>query len=315
MGNNRTVTRELTAANAKLNIMLPDESATEFSIIAKNTLNFVFHTQSDIYTNTFQAEIKPGPNSVTLMDGKLEVSESTSTIQLGKDAADIASRLLEREMNKAGIFSMHGACVNFGSDAMLLVGDSGSGKTTVALNMCIADHDISFVTGNRALVSGNSVVGGVLSVNVRIGSIAGELRGLMPEGTKHEFLTSGRNWEDRIYLPPESLNIKINGVYPLKLAVIAVVKKLPNNLSVEFRGPDDNEVVYQLYDDISRWADRKPYAAGSLMHYPELFTLEDKQHRLSQIKAMMNGTKFLYVNGRLDDITSYLIKLLRGKDF
>ena len=65
MGNNRTVTRELTAANAKLNIMLPDESATEFSIIAKNTLNFVFHTQSDIYTNTFQAEIKPGPNSVT----------------------------------------------------------------------------------------------------------------------------------------------------------------------------------------------------------------------------------------------------------
>ena len=313
MNKDKIIIRELTAAGVRLDVTLPEESAAEFDAIVKNTLNFVPNVQSYNHAKVFCADLNRGPNTIVLEDEKLEVSESASSAQLGRDAADIASRLMEKAMNKVGIFSVHGACVSFGRDAILLVGESGSGKTTAALNMCIKDHDISFVTGNRTLTSGNSVVGGVLSVNVRIGSIIGELKGLISEEVERKLLVPGRSWEDRIYLPPESLNIKINGNYPLNLTAIAVVKKLPNNLSAEFCDVGDRNAIYQLYDDVSRWADRKPYAAGSLMHYPELFNLEDKQHRLSQIMAMLDGTKFLYVNGRLDDITDYLIKLLRDK--
>lgn len=308
----KTIRRELKSFGVRLEVIIPNESKSAFDEIISNTFNFICNGEPlNAKEREFKIIFSYGKNAIKLSSESLTISENADFNQIGKDAADATLKIFEREVNKLGIFSIHGACVSCGENGTLILGETGSGKTTTALKICILNDDVRFVTGNRVFLSGDAVIGGVSSINVRVGSIISEFRNAFPQIALNQHI-KGADWEHRVYVQPKDVGVKINQRYPLKLCNIIVVKKLPKNIDVKVVSENGNDEKFQLYDDISRWGDRKPYLAGSSMHYPEIFTRNLKQMRLNQASQMLTNIPFLYINGRLDSMADHISKLIRA---
>ena len=75
------------------------------------------------------------------------------------DIAVLVARAMEYAYVRAGHYSLHSATVTDGNRAVVLTGEPGSGKTTVAVALC-RRHGLSLVAQDRTLMDGDTVVGG-----------------------------------------------------------------------------------------------------------------------------------------------------------
>lgn len=78
------------------------------------------------------------------------------------DPADIAvliARAMEFVYVQGGYYSLHSAAVTDGDRSVVLTGEPGSGKTTIAVALC-RRYGLSLQSQDRTLMNGKSVVGG-----------------------------------------------------------------------------------------------------------------------------------------------------------
>lgn len=75
------------------------------------------------------------------------------------DVAVLVARAMEFLYLRAGRYSLHSATVTDGDRAIVLTGEPGSGKTTVAVGLC-RGYGLSLVAKDRTLMDGDTVVGG-----------------------------------------------------------------------------------------------------------------------------------------------------------
>lgn len=75
------------------------------------------------------------------------------------DIAVLIARAMELVYVRAGYYSLHSAAVTDGDQSVVLTGEPGSGKTTIAVALC-RRYGLSLQSQDRTLIDGKRVVGG-----------------------------------------------------------------------------------------------------------------------------------------------------------
>ncbi len=253
---------------------------------------------------------KKGENKLDIGKNTVNISENASFEQIAFDAINILSKFFEKDINKKGIFSIHGASITNNNKGILLLGDNGSGKTTSAIMVCLKNPEIKLISGNRIFLNSDNIIGGVNIINLRYGSIKSEFSSFDQVTIINSQIKKVYNWEKRLFVNPEDLKITVNKKYPVKLTAIIFIKKLPKPLTI-LKVEDKYTYLHELYESISRWGDRNPYTFGSMIHLPEIFSYRLKSIRLHSINDILKSTPILSLEGNLENISDYLKTLIR----
>ena len=118
--------------------------------------------------------------------------------------------MLSKELNKEDKYFIHCAVVEKDNKATLIVGDPGSGKTTLALYMCM-EKGYNFVCNDRAVIGIYNekpyIYCGTLQTHIRIGTIHEYFPQLVSQINEEKL---DRPWENKIYINPEFENLGVN---------------------------------------------------------------------------------------------------------
>lgn len=127
------------------------------------------------------------------------------------DLIYLALSMFAKELNKEDKFFIHCAIVEKDNKATLIVGEPGSGKTTLAMYLCM-EKGYNFVCNDRAVIGIENgiphVYCGTLQTHIRVGVIHEYFPNLVKKIDKEKM---ERPWENKIYINPEfdELGIKI----------------------------------------------------------------------------------------------------------
>lgn len=120
--------------------------------------------------------------------------------------------MFAKELNKDDKYFIHCAIVEKDGKATLISGEPGSGKTTLAMYLCM-EKGYNFVCNDRAVIGIENgipyVYCGTLQTHIRVGVIHEFFPSLVNKIDKEKM---ERPWENKIYINPEfdKLEIKVN---------------------------------------------------------------------------------------------------------
>lgn len=109
-------------------------------------------------TVDYTVVVETGPAGLTTNDRHCRLTVPEEAID-PVDVAVLVARAMEFVYVQAGRYSLHSATVTDGDRAVVLTGEPGSGKTTVAVGLC-RRYGLSLVAQDRTLIDGEKVVGG-----------------------------------------------------------------------------------------------------------------------------------------------------------
>jgi hypothetical protein len=195
--------------------------------------------------------------------------------------------------------------------AVVIIGPGGSGKTTSAVYTCMLDKTICFMSGNRIFVQGTKVVSGVSGVRLRAGSLKLELGLRGPSVPSHLGF-----YDTKVSLTPEEIGLSNNPKYPIKLGKIIIAKKFEKAITVQKLNTSNedqmNEAFLNLYSSTSEFSENFPnFLLGPKIPYPDLFTNRLRTARISFIKGLLRSVDVVKVEGKLEEISSYITYEIR----
>lgn len=120
--------------------------------------------------------------------------------------------MFAKELNKEDKYFIHCAIVEKNGKATLISGEPGSGKTTLAMYLCM-EKGYNFVCNDRAVIGMENgipyIYCGTLQTHIRVGVIHEYFPSLVHKIDKEKM---DRPWENKIYINPEfdELGIKVN---------------------------------------------------------------------------------------------------------
>ena len=128
------------------------------------------------------------------------------------DLIYLALSMFAKELNKEDKYFIHCAIVEKDGKATLISGEAGSGKTTLAMYLCM-EKGYNFVCNDRAVIGLENgmpyVYCGTLQTHIRVGVIHEYFPSLV---NKIDEKKMNRQWENKIYINPEfeELGIKVS---------------------------------------------------------------------------------------------------------
>lgn len=153
-------------------------------------------------------------------DSKITINEKTNKaiIKLPvqnlffPDLVYLVLTMMSKELNKINKYFIHCSVVKKNNKGIMIIGDPGSGKTTLSLYLSV-NKDFEFVCNDRALLEFHDgipyVTAGTLETSTRIGVIPQFFPMLMERINTDDL---ERPWDNRFYLNSEfeSIGIKVN---------------------------------------------------------------------------------------------------------
>ena len=135
----------------------------------------------------------------------------------------------ELELNKIDKYFIHCAIVEKDGKSILISGEPGSGKTTLAMYLCM-EKGYKFVCNDRAVIGIENgipfVYCGTLQTHIRVGVIHEYFPSLVDKISKDKMK---RPWENKIYINPEFEELGITIEKNAKLSNILFTSTYPVN--------------------------------------------------------------------------------------
>lgn len=240
-------------------------------------------------------------------------------IVLGGDIADfvcgetipyLAYSLLERAGMARGEATLHGASVTRNGNGILILGKSGSGKTSLALNLCrrygcsIMANDLTVI---RHQNSNMYLVAGTREFYVRESNI----RRYQPELVAFLEQNAEDPWWSRSTLYPDELGITV------EREVVPICRVLMVHVSADGGKVIESPInkrwarIY-LYEAISRYIlrSRLPVLAGEedkhWIFMPSMDSEELYGQRVAIVNCIIDTMKYYTVTGGLNEVSDYI---------
>ena len=137
--------------------------------------------------------------------------------------------MFAKELNKIDKYFIHCAIVEKDGKSILISGEPGSGKTTLAMYLCM-EKGYKFVCNDRAVIGIENgipfVYCGTLQTHIRVGVIHEYFPSLVDKISKDKMK---RPWENKIYINPEFEELGITIEKNAKLSNILFTSTYPVN--------------------------------------------------------------------------------------
>jgi len=304
----------LSLFDVKVCLSIPKEAKQAFEleykrILPQTNLNLA-RTKPDILIN-----LSRGKPSFISTHGSVHVSEEAEPAQMAIDAAFLVSRFLEVELNKRNSFSLFASGIAHGNKGLIFIGGDGAGKTTSAAMACIRDRDVKLISGDRIVIQGKSIIGGTTRLNFRIGTILTEFKGLdegIIKNLRRNVALEKQQFEEKIFVDPENLGIKVNSMYPIELVGILAPKKLDRELYIKETEMSGTPEFLRVLSSITWFGNNMPYVvAGGRIPYPDSTTYATRFKGVELAGQLTDSLPFAYVEGRVHDIADFAITKLK----
>lgn len=292
----------------KLDITMPEDVYPIFERKYRAVLPQASGTRSDAECNV-RITATHGPPLLRIDNGNVVMSSFANSSQFAIDVMLAASKFLERELNKNGIYSFHASAISHNGVGMIFLGQPGAGKTTTALSVCFLNKEVQLVSGSRCFVKEDKIVGSIPGLDLRLGSVMEELSSELKGVTAALNLDNVRAWDQRVVIKPDEAGITLNSKYPIDIGSFVLVKKLPKNLTVITEGIERDAFLARIYDSIYTFSEQLPhYVLGSKIPYPDIFGEAMRLKRMGFGEQVLAGKPTIYLEGRLADMSSYIVK-------
>jgi hypothetical protein len=297
--------KKIDILNTRFWLDLPQKAQDAFNSNNKQFLptNSIHLATKKIAHINFDPTIKKPRSSI---DSVVFPYVKNSEEKMGWDAIFAVSKLLERNLNEAEIFSIHAAALCYKNKGVLLLGDSGAGKTTTAINSVLKNRDVELIGGSRIIMQNGMILGSAGMIRVRKGSIISEFRrpGLV-SGKKFEKM----NLDEMISLTPEELGLGKPIAKRIKIKELIFVKKLPVR-TVHIWDLDPDDIFLRLYDALSFYSERLPAVVlYTKTLYPDLFGERLRKNRV-KCALKLGDIPSVYIEGDPKQIVDQTLKRL-----
>lgn len=216
--------------------------------------------------------------------------------------------------NEKGRFTFHAAAVAKNNEGILILGDKGVGKTSLALSLC-RDYGYQLV-GNDVLILGKDVDG----IKIYKGDGIFRLRKLSVEKyfgelTKYLENSKASSYDHKISMKPEQLTIDMQKKPVGVKSVVQVFLNADESIPLEIGSPPQLQLKLNLIENASRYirAMTTPVLEGEDFEYkgglpsfdrPELF-----QNRATVLERLTQEPGVISVSGgNLNEVASYVDK-------
>lgn len=273
------------------------------SIIPSNCSHFVYYKNN--LKNTFYCD----ENNIYINYDKDSITDS-SIIRIGLV-------LLEKALGEKKKLILHSACVSYNDSAILLLGRSGSGKTSLALNLC-DNYGYKLMSNDRTIIGIND-----------------ENKICCFEGTKYFTLRYSsifkncpkylRYFEDSTIDP--WLNKKVVSLEQIGIAAESRVLEVQKSFLLHI--DNDQELLYNMsgnnltnrlfLNEFFQMGIRGMYSTfldkdfNYIGYMPSLDNEELYSFRVQMMNSLLQDDFLEYISGNLSDVSNYVFKK-RKKD-
>jgi|AntAceMinimDraft_4_1070372.scaffolds.fasta_scaffold16892_2 hypothetical protein len=259
----------------------------------------------------FVVEYNNIPDNEVFYSGKqVHINIPFEKLETGELLFYSALPFLEVQRQRSSAVTMHAAAVEFLGKAVLLLGKSGAGKTSIALSLCL-NHGAQLI-GNDILIAG------IVDGNVTVGSGNKFLR-LRKESVKRNmpkllnlFPVSEKDpWTHKIDCLPETLGIDTcNANMSIGRSYLVHVDNTMEKLYVANANTMDTRLY--LNENMSRYIRGTAIAifgeSSQFMGYVPSYDLPNFfRMRIKLAEKVITETEIIYVSGSLNDICQYII--------
>lgn len=218
--------------------------------------------------------------------------------------------ILELERAKKGRATIHAAAVSKNGKGVLILGKQGSGKTSIALELC-RRHGYSLV-GNDLVLAGLQKDKGYLYGGTKIFRIRKTTIKNYNKDLKKFFRPNdGDEWTHITIIEPQKLQVqKEKSVVPIH--VIYYVHLYPPGHNFIAKKVDrffSRIYLYQIFSEYIRGSAIIPLFGTDLRfsnYIPSLDTRETFRKRIRFINWIINNKNYKYIAGELTDICNFI---------
>lgn len=248
---------------------------------------------------------------VIYSDKSVLVTMPLEQLQSGEMLLYAALPFLEVLHQRKQVVTMHAAAVEFGGRAILLLGKSGAGKTSLTLSLC---------RNHRARLIGNDIVK-VGLVDDSVQACAGskyfflrqesikrnipDLLSLFPQSVKD-------TWTHKIYCSPERIGVPTcEGETLITKSYLVHVDETMDDLYTISADNMDTRLYFN--ENMSRYIRGTAIALfgqGSqfIGYVPSFDSSDFFNMRVRLTEALISNTKMVYLSGNLRDICRFIVK-------
>lgn len=220
----------------------------------------------------------------------------------------LAHLLIEQRMAAHGFFSIHGSCVSINGKAVVFLGPSGAGKTSLVLETGI--HGNGELVGNDILAIGMRdgrliCLTGTTTLFLRERSLATDFPQLLPL-----FEPSDDPWSNKIYVSPKRIGLRTkSGPVDVTRAYFVHIDDMGDTLVT--KSADTLGTRLYLHEQLSRYIrataimlfDRRDQTVVGFL--PSLDTPDLLRRRVALVERIISQGS--YVAGRLDHVAQFVM--------
>lgn len=256
---------------------------------------------SMVYRNSKDRYIDCNENSINVSYPYDELTD--------KNIAYLSKYLIEKQLGEMGLATCHSACVTKDGKAILLLGNAGAGKTSVALNLCLK-KGYSLMSNDKTVIGVKNDVlyafDGTKYLNLRYKSVKDNL----PEFAKLFDEDNVESWTEKIRVQAHEIGIRQSSeISEIKDIIFLHIDNRENILKVNNGDTRANNFI--LYNNLSEnirassstFMDKKGHPVG---YIPSYDSKEIYEKRVKIIEKINQNSRYQYMSGSLQDVLAHI---------
>lgn len=232
------------------------------------------------------------------------------------DLVYLALAMMSKELNKVNKYFIHCSVVKKNNKGIMIIGDPGSGKTTLSLYLSI-NKNFGFVCNDRALLEFHDgfpyVTAGTLETSIRIGVIPQFFPMLMERINTDDL---ERPWDNRFYLDSEfeSIGIKVNSSAAITHVLFALTYPTTDDQTrltqYDTSKRQDTSILKTMgcFSQCIR-TDNNMFISAEYP-FPSFDTTELACKRLKDVKKFVNATEIYSARGNIKSLADMIDQLV-----
>lgn len=234
----------------------------------------------------------------------------------GQAIAWVSYWMMEQQKQEKSYFTMHSSALTINGKGILLLGQSGAGKTSLMLNLCqkypstVISNDLTVVRHDpqsRKMF----LIDGTKEIRLRLASVEKNFPNL-------RYLFPGNNasaWESKVVVSPEGIGLKSESGTPEIHSVFEVYLDSKGTDDLSIKQEKEIPIRYKLYEDMSRIVRGSAISVFDgkqkfLGYMPSLDSDKIHDNRVSCIEEMVDNIGVISVSGgNIEEVTEAIYKL------